>query len=96
MEIIKNTGNYIVFGKDAELDEGIWTDYQAEMNRKIREYIEDLNSGESDPAGGLPRKPCGCILRHSCSQAMPVNAECKASFRQGPRKYYTAKKGGWK
>lgn len=58
MEIIKNTGNYIVFGKDAEPDEGIWTNYKAETDRKIREYIDDLNSSESDPAGGLPRRPC--------------------------------------
>lgn len=83
MEIIKNTGNYIVFGKDAEPDEGIWTDYQAEMDRKIREYIEDLNYGESDPAGGLHHRPCGYDLRHSCSQAMPV-CRVQGELQTGP------------
>lgn len=63
MEIIKNTGSYIVFGEDAEPDEGIWTDYKTEMDRKIREYIEDLSPGESDTAGGLHRRPCAGPLR---------------------------------
>ena len=63
MEVIKNTGNYIVFGEDEEPDEGIWTDYKTETDRKIREYIEDLSSGESDTAGGLPHRPCAGPLR---------------------------------
>lgn len=63
MQVIKNAGNYIVFGKDAEPDEGIWTNYKAETDRKIREYIEDLNSSGSYPAGGLPRRPCAGPLR---------------------------------
>lgn len=89
MEVIKNTGNYIVFGEDEEPDEGIWTDYKTETDRKIREYIEDLNSGENNPAGGLPRRPCAEPLRARLHAIPDMCRSCrqrgKASFRQGPR-----------
>lgn len=89
MEVIKNTGNYIVFGEDEEPDEGIWTDYKTETDRKIREYIEDLSSGEGDTTGGLPRRPCAGPLRARLHAIPATCGSCrrkgKASFRQGPQ-----------
>lgn len=74
MEVIKNTGNYIVFGEDEEPDEGIWTDYKTETDRKIREYIEDLNSGENNPAGGLPHGPALMLTRERDVTSSPPHA----------------------